>query len=470
MTRRRRRRPGQTTTPRRVPGVADPALLSGRLVVAALGNLDRAEAAERNVARLAFLSDLENRLWGSLETGRTRETVAQVVLPKLDAWTVVDVLESGGPSRLSLVHPRFGRPEILDVLNLGWTPAEAEPIGYWAAARARQSTVVVGDTREILAGSTRSQQVLAALESLNITACLVAPMWSEGHDDVRTVEGAITFMSTRANPSFTAEEIAFAEAVAYACSRALRNSRLFETVERRRMSAESERRSTSDMLGHVTHELRTPLAAIGGYAELIRMGVRGPVNEAQEQDLQHIRTNQQHLLSLITQILSFVRVDTGRTEFVPAELDLGPLVRESSEMLTPFLAEKRQSYRFEQCDAGYMMATGDAEKVRQIAINLVTNAVKYSPAGAEIVVRCGAAGDRAFLEVQDHGPGIAADKLEAIFLPFVQLPADAADRQGGVGLGLAIARRLARGMNGELTVSIADGGGAVFRLSLPGRA
>ena len=441
--------------------------LSGRLVVAALEHLDRADAAERSVIRMAFLSDLENRLLGSLETGRTRETVAQVVLPELDAWTVVDVLEGDGPRRLSLVHPSFGHPEVLDVLNTGWYPAEGERIGYWAAARARETTIVASDVWRIPADATHSPEVVAALDSLHATACLVVPMWSDGDEKSRLVDGAITFMSTRSAPAFRPEEIEFAEAVTRACGRALRNSRLFGFVNQHRITAEHESRSTSDMLGHVTHELRTPLAAIGGYAELMQMGVRGPVTDAQQQDLQRIRWNQQHLLALITQILSFVRVDTGRMEFVPIELDLGPLVRESGEMLTPLTAEKRQTFSFENCERGRAIAIGDPDKVRQIAINLITNALKYSAADTEVIVRCGLASGRVFVEVQDHGSGIAPDKAEAIFLPFVQLPGGAADRQGGVGLGLAIARRLARGMGGELTVRNADDHGAVFRLSLP---
>lgn len=105
-----RRRMYRAGISRPAKGVADAAVLSGRLLVAALGNLDRAEAAERQVMRMAFLSDLENRLLGSLETGRMRETVAQVVLPEVDSWTVVDVLEAEGPSRWSLVHPESGIP------------------------------------------------------------------------------------------------------------------------------------------------------------------------------------------------------------------------------------------------------------------------------------------------------------------------------------------------------------------------
>lgn len=446
----------------------DPSI-AGRLVIAALAQLDRADAAERDTARMAYLSALENDLLGSLEIGRTRETVAHVVLPELDAWTVVDVLEPNGvPSRLSVVYDAASQQHVVDVLNVDWIPREDDPIGYWAALREQRTLVVVDDMEVILAKAAHSPEVLAALRTLRVSACMVVPMWNDEAGGQRTIDGAITFMSTRSRSHFTQDEIALAEQVARSCGRALRNTRMLESLNERRIVAEREKQSTTDMLGHVTHELRTPLSAIGGYAELMQMGVRGPVTKEQHQDLQRIRWNQQHLLAIITQILSFVRVDSGRTSFARVDIDLGTLLRESGEMLEPVIAEKGHIVRLENCDAGGTVAVGDPDKVRQIAINLITNAAKYSPSGTEIVVRCVGGGAKVFAEVQDAGPGIPPEKREAIFLPFVQLAAGMADRQGGVGLGLAIAWRLARAMAGDLTVDAGPQGGSVFRLALPG--
>jgi signal transduction histidine kinase len=222
------------------------------------------------------------------------------------------------------------------------------------------------------------------------------------------------------------------------------------------------------MLGHVTHELRTPLSAIGGYAELLENGVRGEVNEAQQRDLRRIRWNQQHLLSLITQILDFVRVDTRPITFTLVDLDLASAAREVADMLETLVAGKQQQLEFDACAPGATIAHADAAKVRQIMINLLTNALKYSHHEGVVTIRCGPAGEEVFAEVIDHGSGIPADKLELIFEPFVQLSAEAGHREGGVGLGLAIARELARGMRGDLTVTSAVGQGSAFRLTLPG--
>lgn len=445
------------------------ASIAGRLVIAALAQLDRADAAERDTARMAYLSALENDLLGSLELGRTRETVAHVVVPELDAWTVVDVLEQNGfPSRLTVVYDAASQQQVIDVLNVDWAPREDDPIGYWAAIREQRTLVLVDDMEDVLERAAHSPQVRAALRALGVSACLVVPMWNDDSSAGRTVDGAITFMSTRSRDYFTGDEIALAEQVARSCGRALRNTRAFESLNDRRVDAERANQSTTDMLGHVTHELRTPLAAIGGYAELMQMGVRGAITAEQQQDLQRIRWNQQHLLAIITQILSFVRAETGRTPFVTADLDLGTLLHESAEMLEPVIGEKGHTVRLENCDPGGTIGSGDPDKVRQIAINLITNAVKYSPGGTEVVVRCVGSGPKVFAEVQDAGPGIEPGKRESIFLPFVQLDSGKADRQGGVGLGLAIARRLARGMAGDLTVDAGPQGGSVFRLALPG--
>jgi signal transduction histidine kinase len=366
------------------------------------------------------------------------------------------------------VHPTFAHKQILDALNATWMPEDDDAIGIAAARRAGNTIAIVDEIDAVLAGAAHSPENLAALRTLGVSACLVVPMWiGDDSGGVRSIDGAITFMSSRPRNGYADDEVAFAELVTRACGRALRNSRLIEALTQQRLAADLANQSKSDMLGHVTHELRTPLAAIGGYAELIQMGVRGPINAAQQRDLQRIRWNQQHLLSLITQILSFVRVDTGRTEFTLKDIDLGTLVHESADMLAPLIAEKHHAFRLEACDPGTMIGFGDGDKVRQIAINLITNALKYSPPGSEIVARCGMTRTTVFAEVQDSGPGIAPDQIETVFLPFVQLASGAADRAGGVGLGLAIARQLAQGMNGSLTVDTLEGRGSTFRLSLP---
>jgi signal transduction histidine kinase len=417
---------------------------------------------------MAYVLEVEDRLFASLDPSLTRETIARATLPEVGSWVVVDLLEATGEVvRLSIAHPDFTKKSIVDALNTDWAPHDDDPIGYPAARAARETVAISSHVDAALALAAHSAENHASLRQLGVGACLVVPI-----RDGDTIAGAMTFMSARPKVRFTPDDIALAQRLATACAGALANSRLLASANDGRTRAEHSDRAKSAMLGHVTHELRTPLSAIGGYAELLENGVRGVVNEAQQRDLQRIRWNQQHLLSLITQILEFVRVDTSAPRFTLLDVDLGEATREIADMLEPLIDEKGQQVRLDACETGSAVAYADSAKVRQIMINLLTNALKYSHQGNVVTIRCGSGGAETFAEVIDHGAGIPADKLDSIFQPFVQLSAEAGHREGGVGLGLAIARELARGMRGDLIVTSTLGEGSVFRLSLPsgGRA
>lgn len=439
--------------------------IAGRLIVAALAETDRADAAERRSERLDYLAGLQERLAASLDETEMRKTLAGVCLPGADSWAIVDLVQRDGVLRLAI--PRADEPDriIAESLNGQWSPRDDDPLGYPAVKRAGRTIALVQGLDEALAVAAHSPENLATLHALGFAACLVVPIPSGDR-----VDGAITFVTRRPRDGYTDDEIAFAEQVAAACGRALDNVRQFTAIDQRRKAAEDSDRAKTDALGHITHELRTPLSAIGGYAELMQLGVRGPVTDGQRRDLDRIRWNQQHLLSLITQILSFVRVDTGRAEFTITDVDLGPAAASAAEMIEPLIEAKGQVVVREGCGAGVAIARADADKVRQIMINLITNAMKYSPEQSRLVVRCGTSAAGPFAEVCDEGAGIAEDQLESIFEAFVQLRGGEAMRSGGVGLGLAIARQLARGMNGELTVTSTLNVGSTFRLTLPAAA
>jgi signal transduction histidine kinase len=423
----------------------------------------RADAADNRVRSADHLAALDRRLSASLDEIDTEHTIAQVALPERDAWAVVDlVTPDGRPVRLAIVHPDPNKRRAAEVLNSRWTPRDGDPIGYPAAKRAGKPVAITDDTDQVLTAAAHTSEDLALLRELGFGACLVVPIRTEGE-----VDGAITFVSARPRTGFTPEEIGLGERIAEACAHALRNARVFRAVDERRSVAEESNRSRTDALAHVTHELRTPLNAIGGYAELLRLGLRGPINAAQMSDLDRIQWNQHHLLGLIGDILNFVRIDTRRVEYHTTDVDLGAVTREVVQMLEPLFEEKQQRFAFEECEATTIVARADADRVRQIAINLITNATKYSPRETQMTVRCGATKTDVFVDFADQGPGIPGDQLEAIFEPFVQLVGGTEGRKGGVGLGLPIARQLARGMQGDLTVSSSMGAGSTFQLTLP---
>lgn len=252
-------------------------------------------------------------------------------------------------------------------------------------------------------------------------------------------------------------------------------------AEEARADAETANRAKAEFLATMSHELRTPLNAISGYADLLLLGIRGPITEEQREDIERIRRSGQYLLGLINDVLNFAKLEAGQ---VPLELRAIPMrdILDGLEDLVRPQADAKELRLVQQDCATDAMVRADPEKVRQILLNLLTNAVKFTDAGGEIVLRCDAgrrvdAGSAnaesantgsVSVEVQDTGRGIPAAELPRIFDPFVQVDRElTAGSQQGVGLGLAISRDLARAMGGDLTVRSQVGTGTTFTLRLP---
>ena len=221
-----------------------------------------------------------------------------------------------------------------------------------------------------------------------------------------------------------------------------------------------------NFLAAMSHELRTPLNAIGGYAQLIEMGVRGPVTEEQRIDLLKIQRSKNHLDSLVSDVLSFAKLGSGRIEYRLANVKVERAVAAVLEMVTPQLIEKR--LRLAPFSApSDVVVIADEDKLRQILLNLLGNALKFTPAEGQIALHVRVSESDVAIEVCDTGIGIATDQLERVFEPFVQSKRALSEADQGVGLGLAISRQLARAMRGDLTVRSAVGKGSTFTLTLP---
>jgi two-component system CheB/CheR fusion protein len=237
------------------------------------------------------------------------------------------------------------------------------------------------------------------------------------------------------------------------------------TAESARLTAETSNEAKSRFLTAMSHDLRTPLNAIAGYTDLMDLGIRGPVSEEQRADFTRIKRSTRHLLSLINDILNFAKLEAGHVDFRIEDVELDAIVAEVNEMLTPQFRQKAITVERVECST---VVRADPDRLRQILVNLLTNAAKFTPHGGRVVLTCAVHDESATVEVRDTGIGISADSLQRIFEPFVQVDRSltSVDRDG-VGLGLAISRDLARGMNGELTVESVLGKGSRFLLTLP---
>jgi PAS domain S-box-containing protein len=234
-------------------------------------------------------------------------------------------------------------------------------------------------------------------------------------------------------------------------------------------AAEASSRAKSTFLAALSHELRTPLNAIGGYLDLIAAGVRGPVTSDQCLDLERMRRSHHYLLSVINDLLDFSRIEAGKLAYDIRHIPVTAIVDSVASMMTPNAASRGLTFRRIPSPANTMVLA-DQVKAEQVVFNLLANAMKFTPSGGTVVLSCTCLDQLVSVTVRDTGPGIAAEKLEAIFEPFVQLGRSLTSGSEGIGLGLSISRTLARGMGGDVTVVSALGAGSTFTLSLPATA
>ena len=301
--------------------------------------------------------------------------------------------------------------------------------------------------------------LVSMLDETGHEANIVVPIVVEG----RTIGAmGVAFGESR---FFDESDRTLANAIAQQAGLALERARLYETAENSRIRADDANLAKTQFLTTISHELRTPLNAIAGYADLLSLSLYGPVTDAQVDALDRIKRSQRHLLSLIDDMLNFAKIDAGHLQVPLGEVDVGKACQDVEALVEPQLRAKGLRHVIESREG--LIAWANEERLRQVLVNLVGNAIKFTPGGGTISVRGREDGKRVLIEVHDTGIGIPAEKIERIFEPFVQLDRSLTSGQEGAGLGLAISRELVRLMKGELTVVSSAGRGSVFTVSLP---
>ena len=280
--------------------------------------------------------------------------------------------------------------------------------------------------------------------------------------------GVMALFSKRELVAATFEAL---ETASTAISVAIANTKLLESERTARLAAEAASRGKGEFLSMMSHELRTPLNAISGFAQLLEMEVRGPLSVLQHDYLNRIQRAGQHLQSIISEVLNYAQLDAGRVTYEMRDVVLEPIL-DDAEMLVAAQAAEHGLTLVREYDAswtagGSHRVHADSEKVRQILINLLSNATKFTAPGGRVVIGGSIAGNCIEIRVSDTGRGIAAEDLAQVFEPFVQIDRmSTAAPQQGVGLGLAISRDFARGMGGDLVATSTPGTGSTFTLSL----
>jgi signal transduction histidine kinase len=266
---------------------------------------------------------------------------------------------------------------------------------------------------------------------------------------------------------FLPEVVALLQTFATQSALAIQNARLFREIADKSRQLEAASRHKSEFLANMSHELRTPLNAIIGFSEVLAQGMFGTINEKQTEYLRDILESGRHLLSLINDILDLSKIEAGRMELESADFDL-PSAIENALILLRERASRRGIRLGSTIDQRLGMIGGDERKVKQVLLNLLSNALKFTPEGGQIDVAARLYDDRAEVSVADTGVGIAQADQDAVFEEFRQV--GTADKKAeGTGLGLALSRKFIELHGGQIWVESEVGRGSTFTFTLPVR-
>ena len=297
--------------------------------------------------------------------------------------------------------------------------------------------------------------------AIGIKSVIFAPMVWKGKGI-----GAI-FVGREHTGNFSDKEIALLRTFADQAVIAIQNANLFQEIQDKSRQLEVANRHKSEFLANMSHELRTPLNAIIGFTRIVQRNAQGRLEPKQLENLEKILTSGEHLLALINAILDLSKVEAGRVEVNAAELPLAPVLEQCMRTVEPLVKADAVAL-VKAFDGALPLMVVDEEKLRQILINLLSNAAKFTSHGS-IRVEARAQNGSVAITVADTGIGIPADKIGLIFEEFEQADASSTRVYGGTGLGLTIARRLARLMGGDISAESAPGAGSTFTLTLPVR-
>ncbi|HLL82428.1 MAG TPA: ATP-binding protein [Longimicrobium sp.] len=413
-------------------------------------------AARREAERARQRTDLLNEagaiLASTLDFDATLAAVARLAVPVFAEACIVDVVDAQGEvARVEAIHLDPTKQALLRELRRRYPPRPGDPDPTLEAIATRRPVTVRDVPDETLRASARNEQHLRLLRAVRPRSGIVVPMLARGE-----ALGALTFVRY-GGEEYAAADVPFAQELARRAALALDHSRLYR-------EALAANQAKADFLATMSHELRTPLNAVLGYAELLLMGIPVPVAPESQEHVHRIRRATRHLISIIEEILVFSRMEAGRETLALAPVELAELVREVAAIAEPLAGDKR--IRFRTCEPPEGEVVTDGRKLRQILINLLGNAVKFTDRGEVSFLVEREPGEVRF-RVADTGVGIAPEYLEQIWEPFRQVQDPMTRTAGGTGLGLSVSRHLARLLGAELTVKSVPGEGSAFTLRLP---
>jgi signal transduction histidine kinase len=411
----------------------------------------RAEFAER---RLELLAEASVRLTSSLDCEAALGSMAELLVPDLADWCAVHLHDDQGTSRLvTVVHADDERAARRRLLEARMRNGGVALTGFEPVVQEGRNYHLEPITDELLRSVAGDVEQLQILRSFQLRSQLTVGIGTD-----HALSGTITLGSAESGRVFGDADTRLAVELGRRAGQAVNNARLYQNTH---FASEAK----SNFLAVMSHELRTPLNAIIGYSDLLLLGVPSQIPDPARRQIERVRSASDSLLHLVEEVLSFSRIEAGKEEIRISPLDLSALLARAVAMIEPLAAEKQLQVEL-RLPGQPLKLVSDERKISQIVTNLLSNAVKFTERG-ELCVHALETDAEIRVTFRDTGIGIPQEHLERIFDPFWQVEQSSTRRFGGTGLGLGVARKLARLLEGRLEVESEDGKGSVFTLTLP---
>ncbi len=427
----------------------------------------RARTAAGGAARrAALLAEASAALAASVEAGDILQTLVRVAVPELADFSIVYRPNAeGGADRVARAHVHDAGVALIDRLEQDAPVVGGHDGPSSRVLRTVQPMLYPDLTLDDLHAVTRGPYYRDILKQLDPCSLIVVPLAARGR-----ALGALTLAMTSiasggSDRRYTEDDLATAVSLADRAALALDSALLLADATRARAEAEQASGAKTSFLNVLSHELRTPIGAVLSHAQLIGMEIHGPVTDAQHAALARIQRSAEHLTALVNDLLNLTRIEQGRVNYSLRRIEVRDALDTLVALLSPQAIAHSLTLAVEAPPGLFVRA--DVERLQQILLNLIGNAIKFTLPGGRITLSAAATDATIDVAIQDTGLGIPPDKLGAIFDRFVQVDQSLTRRAGGIGLGLAIARDLARGMSGDLTVTSEVDAGSTFTLTLP---
>jgi PAS domain S-box-containing protein len=425
----------------------------GNLVSAAVTTAELYDAQRRSSEQSDLLAKATSVLAASLDYHETLRRIAELAVPHMADWCVVDLAGENGVERLAVAHADSAKTEKARALQQRYPPDPNASSGVHEVLRTGEPILVPEITDAMLKERSSSPEHFEALRELGVLSYMSVPLRAGN----RTL-GVLTFVSGQSGRRYDALDLQFAQDLAARGAMAVENARAYEEARR-------ANRLKDEFLATLSHELRTPLNAILGYSRMLKSGMVNP--DRLPRAVEIIHKNAAALTKIVEDVLDVSRIVSGKLRLKTQTLDLAPVLAVSVETVQP-AAEAKGIALHAVMEPGQAHVAGDPDRLQQVMWNLLSNAVKFTPNGGSVTVRLEPFDGHVDISVADTGDGIAPEFLPHIFERFRQGDSRFAREYGGLGLGLAIARHIVEMHGGTIqAASEGTGKGSMFRVRLP---